>query len=116
MSTLYKRLLSECESRNITGYRMCKDCGVSPSVMTDLKMGRKETLSASNMNKFANYLGVTVGYLLGSEQKENATTVAGNDDKKTDVDRELESLLRNLTDDEKKFIIESAKNIVALRK
>jgi hypothetical protein len=72
MSKLYKTIISLCESRGISGYRMCKEIGIQPSILTDLKMGRKEGLSSKNADKIARFFGVPVGYLLG--------TVTLNDD------------------------------------
>lgn len=74
MSILYDRINKLCETKGITGYRLCKDVGITPSIITDLKMGRKEGLSAKNADKIASYFGISVGYLLGTdsapEQKE----------------------------------------------
>lgn len=72
MSKLYKNIIGLCESRGISGYRMCKEIGIQPSILTDLKMGRKEGLSSKNADKIARFFGVPVGYLLG--------TVTLNDD------------------------------------
>ena len=49
---------------------MCSDIGMSKGILTDLKMGRQSGVSASNAKKIASYFGVTVGYLLGEEEKE----------------------------------------------
>lgn len=68
MVNLYETITELCKSRNITGYRLCKDIGVTHSVLTDLKMGRKVGLSAKNANKIATYFGVSVAYLLGEEK------------------------------------------------
>ncbi|MEG1878432.1 MAG: helix-turn-helix transcriptional regulator [Pseudoflavonifractor sp.] len=76
MSNLYDTILSLCNNRGITGYRLCKDIGATPSIMTDLKMGRKKGLGAENADKIATYFGVSVGYLLGTEQKEMPTPVS----------------------------------------
>ena len=70
MGDLYKRLASLCEERGISGYKMCKDIGIQPSIMTDLKMGRRSSVKAETADRMANYFGVSVGYLLGSAQKE----------------------------------------------
>lgn len=69
MSNMYETIMELCEERGITGYRLCKDSGLSPSVLTDLKMGRQKSLSATNADKIASYFGVCVGYLLGTETK-----------------------------------------------
>lgn len=73
MSILYERLFALCQERGITAYRMCKDTGVQPSVMTDLKMGRRQTVKAETAAKIAAYFGVSVDYLLGIEEKEKPT-------------------------------------------
>lgn len=67
MSTLYERLAQLCTERGIRGGRMCADLGLSKSLMTDLKMGRKKSVSAETAQKLASYFGVSVGYLLGEE-------------------------------------------------
>ena len=53
MSELYKRIASLCEEKGITGYRMCKDLSIQPSIVTDLKMGRRSGLKAETANKIA---------------------------------------------------------------
>lgn len=72
MSILYKTIAELCESRGISGYRLCKNIKIQPSLLTDLKMGRIKSLSAENLSKISNYFGVSMEYLLGKEQKENA--------------------------------------------
>ena len=67
MSNLYKTILALCESRGIKGGKLCTDLGISKGTLTDLKMGRQKSLSASNAQKIAAYFGVSVGYLLGEE-------------------------------------------------
>ena len=70
MGDLYTVLKSLCDECKISGYKMCKDCGIQPSIMTDLKMGRRSGLKAETAAKISNYFGVTVDYLLTGEQKE----------------------------------------------
>ena len=76
MSILYDRLAQLCAERGIKGGRMCSDLGLSKSLMTDLKMGRKAGISAVTAQKIASYFGVSVGYLLG-EETEKAPTETG---------------------------------------
>lgn len=71
MSVLYNKINDLCNKRGITGYRLCKDIGMSPNVMTELKMGRRDGLSAKNINKVAEYFNVSVGYLLGTETEKS---------------------------------------------
>ncbi len=93
MSDLYNRILALCEERNISGYRLCKDAGVQPSVLTDLKKGRQTGLSAKNADKIASCLGVSVAYLLGTEAKEMpALTEKDRRDVAKDVYQIMQSL------------------------
>lgn len=71
MGILYERILTLCESKGIKPGRLCNDLGLSRGLMTDLKMGRKKGLSAETADKIASYFGVSVSYLLGTEQKES---------------------------------------------
>lgn len=73
MSDLYNTVIKLCEDKGISGYRLCKDTGIQPSLLTDLKMGRQKSLNATNANKIANYFGVSVNYLLGKEQQKKPT-------------------------------------------
>ena len=70
MGTLYENIVTLCESRGIKGGKMCTDIGMSKGILTDLKMGRQTGVSAITAQKIASYFGVTVGYLLGEEEKE----------------------------------------------
>ena len=79
MSTLYDRLVSLCAEKGIKGGKMCTDLGISKSLMTDLKMGRKSGVSAVTAQKIASYFNVSVGYLLG-EETEKAPARSGERD------------------------------------
>ena len=68
MGELYERIISLCEDRGIKGFRMCKEIGIQPSILTDMKMGRTKGMSAKNLQKVANYFGITVDELLGNEK------------------------------------------------
>jgi len=67
MANLYETIQTLCAARGIRPGRMCSDLGLSRSLMTDLKMGRKKGLSAETAQKIASYLGVSVSRLLGQE-------------------------------------------------
>ena len=70
MESLYDRILSLCEEKDIRPGRLCNELGISRSLMTDLKMGRKKTVNAETAQKIAGFLGVSVGYLLGQETED----------------------------------------------
>lgn len=68
VNEIYNRIVILCKMRGIKGAKMCTDIGVSKSLLTDMKMGRKNGVSAVNAQKIASYFGVTVAYLLGVEE------------------------------------------------
>ena len=113
MGTLYERLDALCKERGIKGGRMCGDLGISKSLMTDLKMGRKTGVSAVTAQKIASYFDVSVGYLLGEEekeqQKEKPTTQEG-DELSMDM-QELVERIKMLPEDKVQLLLQLAKSI-----
>ena len=69
MSILYNRIVDLYTKRAITGAKLCSDVGISRGILSDLKTGRKKTINAETAYKIAKYFGVSVGYLLGYEDK-----------------------------------------------
>ncbi len=65
MANLYETIEKLCAERSIRPGRLCDELGISRGLMTDLKMGRKKSVNAETARKIADYLGVSVGYLLG---------------------------------------------------
>ena len=95
MCILYESIISLCEEKGIKGGKMCVDLGLSKSLMTDLKAGRKKSIHAKTAQKIADYFNVSVDRVLGSELKEKHIA---NDDEL--LDNELISRLCQLTQDE----------------
>lgn len=77
MSVLYNRIADLCDKKGITGYRLCKDIGISPNIITELKMGRRDGVSAKTADKIASYFCVSVGYLLGTEKEKAPSPIPG---------------------------------------
>jgi len=69
MITIYDRITDLCAQSGITGGKLCSELNLSRSLITDLKMGRKKDIYATTAYKIAKYFGVSVGYLLGFEDK-----------------------------------------------
>jgi len=59
---------------------MCADLGISRGNISDLKMGRIESLSADKLAKIATYFKVSVDYLLTGKKKKNPPTQEGERD------------------------------------
>jgi transcriptional regulator with XRE-family HTH domain len=59
---------------------MCADLGISRGNISDLKMGRIESLSADKLAKIATYFKVSVDYLLTGTETKKAPTQEGERD------------------------------------
>ena len=106
MSILYKNIVSLCEAKGIKGGKMCTDTGISKGLLTDLKMGRRTGVSAITAQKIASYFNVSVGYLLGEEEKKEQPT----ESELSTVKREFIQKVQNMTDAQ----IERLEQILAL--
>ena len=109
MGTLYENIIALCEQRGIKGGRMCTDIGMSKGILTDLKMGRQTGISAANAQKIASYFGVTVGYLLGEEEKEKPTAQG---DGLSEKRKALIDFAQSVPDDKADMILRVMKSIV----
>lgn len=107
MSKLYESILSLCTEAGIKGGKMCVDLGLSKSLMTDLKAGRKSGISASTAQKIADYFGVSVDRVLGVEKKEKPNVpedIAPNKQK-------LLNLIDDLSETEAALLLERIQKI-----
>ena len=68
MCNLYDRIKTACEAKGITVSALCLQLGMSKSVLSDLKSGRKKTLSAETLARIADCLHTSADYLLGKDQ------------------------------------------------
>ena len=109
MSDLYNRIMSLCEKKGVSGYRMCKDIKIQPSILTDLKMGRQRGLSAKNADKMAAYFGVSVGFLLGTETKKAPTQEGERKIGFDDFTYAFYEESKDLPDEKKKMLLDMAR-------
>ena len=70
MANLYETLHALCEQKGVRGATVCREIGLSPNLLTELKSGRKKGVSAVTAEKLARYFGVSVSYLLGTEEEQ----------------------------------------------
>ncbi len=75
MSDLYNNIHALCEKENIKDGTLCSKVGVTRSTLSELKRGRTTSLSLKNLQKIADYFGVSISDLTGEapEQKEKPT-------------------------------------------
>lgn len=101
MSTLYENIRALCSEKNIKPGKMCVELGLSKSLMTDLKAGRKKTVRVDTARKIADYFGVTVDRVLGAEKE----TAVPKDVGLSPMEAQLMEYVRVLTDDQKKMLL-----------
>ena len=77
MGTLYENVFALCSEAGIKPGKMCNDTGISRGLITDLKMGRKNSITIDTAKKIAEYFNESVHCDLGSEQKEKSPTPDG---------------------------------------
>lgn len=110
MGTLYENIIALCEEKGIKGGKLCTDIGMSKGILTDLKMGRQAGISATNAQKIASYFGVSVGYLLGEEEKEEKPTV--KDDELSENIKKLIDFAKSVPEDKVELVLKVMKSIV----
>lgn len=66
MYEIFSKLIQE---RGITPYKVSKDTGVSQSTLSDWKRG-VSTPKQDKLQKIADYLGVSIDYLMTGEEKD----------------------------------------------
>lgn len=110
MSILYENIAALCEEKGIKGAKLCNDIGMSKGILTDLKMGRRSGVSAITAQKIASYFGVSVGYLLGEEEKEEKPTV--KDDELSENMKQLIEFAKSVPDDKVELVLKVMKSIV----
>lgn len=85
MSELYKRIEALCQKEEITITEMCRRAGVQRANLTELKMGRQQTLGMTALERISKYFKVSVGSLIHSEAEKapvSEETGASDDDLK----------------------------------
>lgn len=95
MSELYNKIETLCGQKKINITKMCKEANVSRGSLTDLKKGRKNTLSIGTLEKIANYFGVSLDYFSDNDAKVsnlNITTLYH-----IPIDRQFREAARSLT-------------------
>lgn len=101
MGKLYDNINALCAEKGIKPSKMCADIGISRGLVTDLKMGRKNGITAITAQKIASYFGVSVGYLIGEETEK--TPIPNSEDERNVVrmvGRDGSYIIRRLTDEQ----------------
>lgn len=103
MSDLYNNIHALCERENIKDGTLCSKVGVTRSTLSELKRGRTTSLSLKNLQKIADYFGVSISDLTGEapEQKEKPNALDGIElEKLSPARRALLERLNGMNDDQ----------------
>jgi hypothetical protein len=93
--------------------KMCVDLGLSKSLNTKLKSNPSKTINGETAQKIADYFGVSVDRVLGSEQKEKPLTAAGEG---LDVETiQLKEIWDSADQEERKALLAMAEMLKARR-
>lgn len=92
MGTLYESIKELCIENGIKPSKMCVDLEMSKSMMTKLKNGTKKNIETGTAQKIADYFGVSVDRVLGSEQKEKSPAPEGAELTKERIQMMLEQM------------------------
>ena len=67
---MYREFADLCERRNVTPYRVAKECGFSGVSLSDWKSG-KSSPNADKLLKMSRYFGVSMEYLMTGENSDH---------------------------------------------
>lgn len=98
MSTMYENIMALCEESGIKAGKMCNDLGLSRSLMTDLKAGRKKGVTNKTAVKIAEYFGVSVDRVFGIEKTASPEDEAVWDFREDLRRNEVRVLLKSIRD------------------
>lgn len=74
MYSIFESLL---EKNGVTAYKVAKATGITTSTLTSWKQG-KYVPKPDKLQKIADYFGVSLGYLMGTEEEPNAVDKDNN--------------------------------------
>lgn len=60
MADLYNKIYSLCQSKGVSGAKMCAEVGISKALLTELKTGRTKSISLKTAQKIADYFEVPI--------------------------------------------------------
>ncbi len=69
MCNIYENIRELCNAKGIKPGKMCVDIGLSKSILTGLKNGSKKNIHTDTAQKIADYFGVSVDCILGTDAK-----------------------------------------------
>ncbi len=107
-----------CIEKGVTPYRVCKETGLTTSTISNWKAGRY-TPKADKLQKIADYFGVSIEFLMGTDEKKDSPIYYTNEEtaklaQEIFEDEDMRSLFdmkRNMPPERFKAHIEFMKNL-----
>lgn len=90
---MYSNFEKILRQRNISSYKVAKEAGVTQTALSNWKNG-KSTPSTTTLQKIADYLGVTVDYLMNGEETDKK---ALNEKDERDIKQAIEDFKNRLS-------------------
>ncbi len=109
----YDRFKQLCDQKGVSCNRAALEIGLSNATPTKWKK-TGATPVGDTLNKIADYFGVSVDYLLGTEQKEKPTVKDDGPDGDSDF-RELIQFYNNATAAERRYLMRQIEIVKQLR-
>lgn len=78
MFNLYKRIDLLCNDMNSNVTKMCKEAGITRSVLSELNSGRSQTLSSETIIKISNYFDISTKFLMNTPPFDNWEKINAN--------------------------------------
>lgn len=100
----YTNFLRLCNSIHKSPSAVAEEIGIKKSTVTRWKQGNSQT--PANIQKVADYFGVTVAELTGEDQKEKPALPKENE--LTDMQQKAFDMIKQMTDDQLKAFIAAA--------
>lgn len=97
MGNLYENIKTLCDAKGISAFKMCADTGCPKNLLTELKSGRKKTITLETAQKIADYFGVPVDRILGEKKDPSDEGFDLSNYLDTLTDAQLLELLQMLT-------------------
>lgn len=92
MYEIFEQLLQQ---KGLTAYKVSKETGITQSTLSDWKRGRS-TPKTDNMKKLADFLGVTIEYIMTGVEPSEGTNVAESLLDIDDIGKEIGNLRSKL--------------------
>jgi len=96
---MYETFEQLLQKYGVTPYKVSKETGISQSTLSDWKLG-KITPKTSNLQKIANYFGITLDYLTTGQENipTKETTLTQKDER--NIAKDLNNIMKKLSSGE----------------